>query len=243
MGRILLSVIACMLIISCTPDTLDKLSMIGKEPMMSESINGERQIEYTTISDDEHAFRIQQSSNSLWNENSKMLFQNVRANKLGDIVTVKISINDQAKLDNKMEKDRGHLEQVNAPILGKIPSNLLGTRSEPVNIINMQGNTSNFGEGKIERKDRVDMHVAATVTKVLPSGNLVIQGTQEIKVNYEIRTIMIKGVIRSEDIDLDNSIEYTKIADLRVDYGGRGQLYSVQQPRVGVQVIDAISPF
>ena len=86
-------------------------------------------------------------------------------------------------------------------------------------------------------------NVAAVVTQLLPNGNLVIEGKQEIRLNSEVRELIVAGVVRPEDIDSDNSIELPKIAEARVAYGGRGSLTNIQQPRYGQQVLDMLLPF
>ena len=78
---------------------------------------------------------------------------------------------------------------------------------------------------------------------VTTNGNLVIEGTQEIRVSYEVRQLYMRGIIRRADISSDNSIESSKIAELRVSYGGQGVISDVQQPRYGRQVLDIVAPF
>jgi len=106
------------------------------------------------------------------------------------------------------------------------------------------GNThSTSGDGSIERSETLEVTFAAIVTQILRNGHLVILGRQEVRVNAELRELMVTGVIRPEDIDSDNSIPHEKIAEMRVAYGGRGTLSNLQQPRWGTQIWDILFPF
>jgi flagellar L-ring protein FlgH len=119
-----------------------------------------------------------------------------------------------------------------------IPSSL-----DPSNLVSTSSNTANAGSGKVDRKESINLIVAAVVTQTLPNGNMVIQGKQEVRVNFEVRELTIMGVIRPEDISSTNTIQHTQIAEARISYGGRGQLTDFQQPRYGSQLFDILFPF
>ena len=87
------------------------------------------------------------------------------------------------------------------------------------------------------------MSIAAVVTAVLPNGNLVIQGTQEVRTNAELRQLTVAGIVRPEDISSSNSIRHTQIAEARISYGGRGDISRVQKTPYGQSMVEKFSPF
>ena len=161
-------------------------------------------------------------------------------------MTVVIAVDDQADLENETERSRAATEDAGAgALLGyqAALNRLLPQAVDPANLLNVNSNTTNNGNGTIAREEETTLRVAAVVSQVLPNGNLVLHGRQEIRVNYEVREIQVTGVIRPQDITNENLIPHEQIAELRVSYGGRGQLSDLQQPRYGNQLIDIIFPF
>ena len=184
--------------------------------------------------------------NSLWKAGSRAFFKDQRAANIGDILTVLVSFDDKAKFDNETQTQRTTNEQDTMPNvfglegqLGKI----LPKGFNPSSAVNVTGATNNDGKAMINREEQVTLEVAALVTQVLPNGNLVIQGHQEIRVNYEVRDLQITGVLRGQDISSTNTVPLNKLAEARVSYGGRGQLTNDQQPRYGEQLLDIVAPF
>lgn len=184
--------------------------------------------------------------NSLWRSGAKVFFKDHRAKAVGDIMTVKLSINDSGKLDNKTERQRGDSETASVP-------NLLGLEAEykqflpqgidATKMLSFSNNHKTSGDGGIDRSEAVTLTFAAVVTQILPNGSLVVIGRQELLVNQEMRELLVTGVIRPEDIESDNTISHEKIAEMRVAYGGRGTLSGLQAPRWGAQVWDILFPF
>jgi flagellar L-ring protein precursor FlgH len=175
---------------------------------------------------------------SLWDER-RDLFRDPRATRVGDPVTVTISMNDKATLDNKTDRSRDSQTKFGADYLADI----FGWSSKGTADGSVNSQTSSKGAGKIDRTEEVKFSVAAVVIDVLPNGNLLISGSQEVRVNYEMRILTVAGIVRPRDIGRNNSISYDKIAEARISYGGRGRLMEVQQPAWGHQIYDQITPF
>ncbi len=228
-------------------NTLSRLSEVGGGPQVSEVTNPTARPGYRPVSMPMPAPReASRQANSLWRPGARAFFRDQRASEVGDIMTVKLSISDSAKLDNKTTRDRDDSE-VNAfsALLGleAEASKILPNAIDPANAVNVGNKHSTSGDGKIDRKEAISILVAGVITQILPNGNLVVFGRQEIKVNAEMREVMVTGIVRPEDIDYTNTISHEKIAELRVAYGGRGTLSDIQQPRWGTQIIDVIFPF
>lgn len=229
--------------------TLDKLENVGKPPQMETVQSPIQKANYQPVTAwpiPIEAVSKPRSANSLWEAGSRSFFKDQRANRVGDILTVMIDINDQADLTNRTDKSRTTQENMAAPnFLGleeKLPKFLPGN-PQLGSLLNLNGSNNHSGDGTIGREEEIRLKLAAIVTQVLPNGNLVINGNQQMRVNYEMRQVSIDGVIRPEDISSNNTITSDQIAEARISYGGQGELSDIQQPRVGTQVIDILSPF
>jgi flagellar L-ring protein precursor FlgH len=185
-------------------------------------------------------------ANSLWRAGSRSFFRDPRAQKIGDLLTVQIDIGDQAKIANTTTRSANASEKSGATNLLGLESRLKGILPDavsPSSLVNLGSDSSNTGTGTVDRSESINITVAAVVTGVLPNGNLVIQGQQEVRVNNEVRELTVSGIVRPEDITNSNTIRHTQIAEARISYGGRGLITDVQQPRYGQQFFDIIWPF
>ncbi|MFO1185562.1 MAG: flagellar basal body L-ring protein FlgH [Bauldia sp.] len=184
------------------------------------------------------------SANSLWRTGSRTFFRDQRAQRVGDILTVTVKITDKADIQNTTKRSRTENESLNAG--GGLDSKfikLLPGVTDATAAVDVTSGGAAQGAGSVARSEQLTTSVAAVVTQVLPNGNLVIEGRQEVRVNFELRELIVAGVVRPEDIGAENIVDSSKIAEARISYGGRGQISDVQQPRVGAQVLDVLLPF
>lgn len=177
--------------------------------------------------------------NSLWDDRQSHLFTDARALAIGDVMTVLISINDKAKFSNESERSRKASRDFG--ISGDYDIN--GAGGAGTAGFEIGSNSTHSGNGQTARSENLRLSVAAVVTDVLPTGNLIISGTQEVRVNAELRVLTIAGIVRPSDIGASNTISYERIAEARISYGGRGRLTEVQQPPYGHQILDQVLPF
>lgn len=185
-------------------------------------------------------------SASLWTASRQSLLGDRRAIERGDILTVVIEIDDSAEFSNKSSRGRTGTETASIPSLLGIPQRINETLPEGASMAEMisaTGTSSSSGNGSVSRNEKLELMVAATIVDVLPNGVLHIQGSQEVRVNFEIRELLVEGYVRPEDISRQNEITYEKIASARISYGGRGQITQMQQPRYGQQIADIVLPF
>lgn len=226
---------------------IDRVAGIGNEPKMDPIENPQNDPNYQPVSlPMPSPMADLRQPNSLWRQGSRAFFKDQRAGKIGDILTVVIQIDDQATLSNSTDQNRDGSNSAGL-------DNLLGYETmladifpdgiDAGNLINSDSASSTTGSGSVDRSEAVSLRIAAVITQVMPNGNMVLSGTQQVRVNYELRELTVGGVIRPEDISNVNEINYDKIAEARIAYGGKGTLSDVQQPRYGQQVYDIFFPF
>ena len=187
-----------------------------------------------------------QQTASLWSGARGSLLGDRRAERRGDILTVVIEIDESAEISNASSRSRNGSESLSVPSLVGIPQivdRVLPGDATMANAADLNSSSSSSGNGSVRRNEQLELRVAATIVDVLENGVLRIQGSQEVRVNFEIRELLVTGYVRPEDISRRNEITYDKIAAARISYGGRGQISDVQQPRVGQQIADIILPF
>ena len=222
----------------------DRLKDIGEPPKLSAVENPVARPGYKPVQLPMPAAQpASYNPNSLWRNGSRAFFKDQRAQLVGDILTVKVNITDKAIIANQTNRSRANAEDSGInDFFGKTKLPLLNKKL-PVKLFDAESTASSEGKGSVNRQEALTTNVAAVVTQVLPNGNLVVEGKQEIRVNFEVRELIVAGVVRPEDIESDNTIESTKIAQARIAYGGRGQITDVQQPRYGQQAMDILLPF
>lgn len=185
-------------------------------------------------------------ASSLWTARGGSLFGDRRAGHRGDILTVVIQIDDKAEISNSSGRSRTGSQQMGIPSLFGIPERL--NESLPVGAsmeeaVATSSDSKFSGQGSVKRNEKLTLRVAATVVEELPNGVLRIEGQQEVRVNFELRELIVTGYVRPADISRQNEITYDRIAGARIAYGGRGQISDMQQPRYGQQITDTILPF
>ena len=231
----LCTLVACAILLAgCATDPRD----IGREPHMT-PVGAGLDVSAALPPDLVATAPRWHSPASLWDDRQADFYRDPRAANIGDVITVAIAMNDKATLGNSSDRSRD----------SKITNSYAGGVSTPFATgkgsanFDVSTGSSSQGVGNIDRSEKINLSVAAIVTDVLPNGNLLIAGSQEVRVNFELRLLTVSGIVRPRDIGRDNTVGYEKIAEARIAYGGRGRLSEVQQPALGHQIFDLVKPF
>ena len=240
--RCLAPLIAAGLLSGC--NAWSRISQIGETPPLTTIQDPRQQPGYRPVSlPMPTPIVAERRPSSLWQTGSRAFFKDQRASQPGDILTVEVSFDNKAQFDNNTQGQRTTQEQDGVSALFGLTNliNHLGPATN--NVANITGTTNNQAVAEIKRQEQVSVNVAAMVTQVLPNGDLVVVGNQEMRVNFEVRDLQVTGVVRPQDISSTNTVTLDKLAEARISYGGRGQITNIQQPRYGEQLLDVISPF
>jgi len=223
---------------------LDRLTHIGEQPRLSAIENPTASPGYKPVNMPmPQPQPASYNPNSLWRSGSRAFFKDQRARQVGDILTVTVNITDKAAIANETQRSRTSTDDSGVTNFFGRKNFPLTNQALPSRLLTTDSNTNLDGKGSVNRQEALQTNVAAVVTQILPNGNLVVEGKQEIRVNFEMRELIVAGIVRPEDIQSDNTIDSSKIAEARIAYGGRGQITDVQQARYGSQFFDIVLPF
>lgn len=242
MTRLFALLLAVMALVACQP-----LGEVGRAPAFSPpETTTEHAALYRMPLPDRVESQRSTDQASLWSAGQRSLLGDRRASRQGDILTVVIEINDSAEISNNTTNGRSGSSNMAVPQFFGIPQ--LVDRNLPGGLavgagIETNSNSTFTGSGSVRRNEKLTLRVASTVVERLPNGVMRIEGQQEVRVNHELRQLLVTGFVRAEDISRQNEITYDKIAGARISYGGRGIISNVQQPRYGAQIADIIAPF
>ncbi|MHA6721091.1 flagellar basal body L-ring protein FlgH [Sphingomonas sp. RS6] len=249
MRNVVLAVTACAMLSGC--GAVGRLKSVGKPPKLSATETIDAPALEASLADPadragRHPATVAQAAPtaSLFRTGAGAFFRDQRAGKTGDILTIRINIADKADIGNTTSRTRGGSEAGGIAGLLGLESHIGKlTGRDPGSLVDTSSTSKYSGGGSTNRSETINMTMAAIVTQVLPNGNLMIRGRQEVRVNFEMRELIVTGIIRPEDIARDNSVAHSQIAEARVIYGGKGQLTDAQQARWGQQIYDALFPF
>jgi flagellar L-ring protein precursor FlgH len=238
--------LALLLLAGCS-NTIERLKEIGGPPEMAPITDPTRAAGWRPVSLPMPPTPLPpQEANSLWKPGERDFFQDPRAAKVGDLITVLVNITDQADVKNSTTATRNGNEAMGVPNFLGLENTFVPhafPRSTPSSLVATNSSNGNTGAGEIKRNETVTLRLAGVVTQVLPNGNLVIVARQQVRVNAELRELQVSGVVRPQDIASDNTIAHDRMAEARIAYGGHGQLSNVQTPRYGQQLLDILLPF
>jgi flagellar L-ring protein precursor FlgH len=233
---------------ACT-SFLERLASVGAPPAMSAIENPGNKP--PVVMPQPRPVAAEGAPSSLWRPGARAFFKDQRASQVGDIVTVNINIADTASLANSTERERTSTEAAGLASflgfdVGRLVKRLPGRNNNtvtPDDLVDASSSSKSTGTGTIERKETITLKVAAVVTQVLPNGNLVVQGSQEVRVNHELRALQVAGVVRPQDIRSTNEIPHERLAEARISYGGKGTITDMQKPRWGQEIYELLFPF
>jgi len=233
---------ACLLLSGC--GMLDRLASVGRPPEMTKTSDPTKDPAWRPVNMPMPKKEAPPNeANALWRQGSRAFFKDQRAAAVGDVVTIVVSMNDTANVQNGTAATRASSETAGMPNLFGLESLLPKTIVDPSKLVSASSSNNNASTGQIQRSEAVTIRLAGVVTQVLPNGNLVVAARQEFRVNSELRELLVTGVIRPQDIASNNTVTHDRMAEARISYGGKGQLTDLQTARWGQQIMDIMMPF
>lgn len=184
------------------------------------------------------------TNGSIWQASGAGLVDDHKARNRGDIITVLIVEQASASKEATTDTDRQANISASIPYLMGLEKQIAQmTSADPNNLLGASTSSKFGGSGATTRKENLVATMTAKITDVLPTGNLLIEGRRNVKVNHEDQILVLQGTIRPRDITPDNTIRSTMIADARISYTGNGVISDRQRPGWLMNILDYIWPF
>jgi flagellar L-ring protein precursor FlgH len=186
------------------------------------------------------------TSASLFVAERSDMFTDLRASKVGDIITVEITENASAKKKSDSTAERTNEYKAGIPnLLGYKASDLpfMKSSADTSKLIEADFTSSHSATGEIKKSDSMTASIGCTVMEVAANGNLTVRGSREIQVNGETQFIILQGTVRPSDVTANNAVLSSQLADVKIHYTGRGTLTDKQKPGWLATILDSIWPF
>ncbi len=248
--RLTISTLAILVIAGCSQNPFDRDPKISGIDMSPQTMPEVARVQVPMPPPEVERAPERGEASSLWQRGSGGFFTDQRATRIGDILTIIIEINDDASLSNASDRERSGASQLAKPSFfgygGQLHKLLPGVSAADLpanNIVDISSNTTASGSGNINRNETINLRISALVVQMLPNGNMVVAGRQEVKVNQELRELRVAGIIRPQDIATNNTIPYDKIAEARISYGGDGSISRQQTRSYGEDIVDIVLPY
>lgn len=183
------------------------------------------------------------SSGSLWQASSTGLAEDLKARRLGDIITVVIS--EQASASKKASTGTSRSSSISAGIPKLLGLETTGIKNwaDLSELLNASFGSKFDGSGSTSRQETLQATISAKVVDVIPNGNLLIEGRRNVRVNNEDQIIVLTGTVRGRDVSADNTVSSALIADANIAYSGKGIISDRQKPGWLLNALDKVWPF
>ena len=226
-------------------DFLTRLSEVGGPPKLSPTGDPTKDASYHPVSlPMPPVLPVHAAADSLWRPGGREFFKDQRAHAVGDVLTIVINVNDVANEMNNTSVTRNANDGMGMPNMFGVEKSIPhAIQATPASLVATTSANANVTLGQIQRNEQVTTSLAGVITQMLPNGNMVVVARQQMRVNGEMRELVVTGIVRPEDIASDNTVLHNRLAEARIIYGGRGTLSDQQVPRYGQQLLDVLLPF